>query len=310
MINIKNLPKSVKLMETAPRDGLQNEAKLVDTIDKIAFIEALVASGIKHIEITAFVRPQWIPALADHMEVALGVNKHPDVSYIVLVPNVQGYERALSTNINAISLVVSASSTHNQKNLNGDTAKVLARYQEISLRAHADKIPFRAYVSCSFGCPYEGEINKNIVVDMALRLLDMGAYEIAISDTIGRANPFTTQDLLESVLKFIPPTNIALHLHDTRGMALANILVALNLGIASFDSSAGGMGGCPYAKGASGNVASEDLVNMLESLGMVTGISLTKLCQASLMMEGFLGKKLDSKILAMARACGKDFVLP
>lgn len=304
-INNHNMPKAVQLMEVAPRDGLQNEQQVVDTDSKIRFIESLVEAGAKRIEVTAFVSPQWIPPLADHVEVASGIKRVEGVSYAALVPNVRGYERAMSTQLNEVSIVIAASSTHNQKNLNGDTAKVMERYREVAARALLDTTPFRAYVSCAFGCPYEGAVAMEHVRSLALELLDMGAYEVAISDTIGVGNPLYTSRLLEFLLTSIPQAKLALHLHDTRGLALANICAALSLGIASFDSSAGGMGGCPYAPGASGNVATEDLVYMLESMGVATGMSLEKLCQASLMMEQKLKKHLPSKLLAVARSCEK-----
>lgn len=296
-----NMPKVVRLMEVGPRDGLQNEAILVDTKSKIQFIENLVAAGHKRIEITSFVSPSWIPQLADQVEVAMGIKRDPLVSYAALVPNVRGYERAQSCNVSEVSLVVAASDTHNQKNLNGDTKKVMERYRELSERAEKDQCPFRAYISCAFGCPYEGKISEDKVISLAEELLTMGAYEIAISDTIGVASPTAVLSLLEKALKKIPTKNLGLHMHDTRGTALANIFAALTLGISSFDASAGGLGGCPYAPGAAGNVASEDLVYMLESMGIKTGVSLEKLAWASLSMEIILGKHVPSKIVATCR---------
>jgi hydroxymethylglutaryl-CoA lyase len=301
-INYSSMPASVKLMEVAPRDGLQNEKQLVDTKSKIRFIESLVDAGIKRIEVTAFVSPQWIPPLADQLEVALGVSRKPGVSYAALVPNVRGYERAMNAHIDEVSVVVAASNTHNQKNLNGDTDKVMERYREVAKRAQEDARPFRAYISCAFGCPYEGKVPVSSVLSLATELLDLGAYEVAISDTIGMASPLSTIAVLEAALKTIAREKIALHLHDTRGLALANIFSALTLGISSFDSSAGGMGGCPYAPGASGNVATEDLVYMLEAMGISTGVSLEKLSSASLAMEGVLKKHLPSKLLAVTRS--------
>lgn len=300
--SLKNLPAKVRLMEVGPRDGLQNEALMVDTQSKIKFIEDLARAGHKRIEITSFVSPSWIPQLADQVEVANGIKREPAVSYAALVPNVRGYEKAKSCNIDEISIVVAASNTHNEKNLNGDTKKVMDRYRELSERVQKDDCPFRAYVSCAFGCPYEGPIAASRVLDLAEELIDLGAYEIAISDTIGIASPIATTKLLELAMKRIAKEKIGLHMHDTRGLALANILSALSLGIASFDSSAGGLGGCPYAPGASGNVASEDLVYMLESMGIKTGIFLEKLAKASLSMEEILGKPVPSKMVAIYRS--------
>jgi hydroxymethylglutaryl-CoA lyase len=297
-----NLPKTVTVVEVGPRDGLQNEKTIVDTASKIHFIEQLANAGLKRIEITAFVSPRWIPPLADQMEVALGVKKKPGVRYAALVPNVRGYERAMSTGaIDEVSIVVAASNQHNLKNLNADTAHVMQRYHELAERAHADSCPFRAYISCSFGCPYEGPISPDTVLALAEELLDLGAYELSIGDTIGIANPLQCYELCSYLLKRIPASKIALHMHDTRGMALANIFQALRLGIATFDSSAGGLGGCPYAPGAAGNVASEDLVNMLSSIGLKTGIDLKKLCESSMWMENLLHRNMPSKMLAMCR---------
>lgn len=297
----KYLPSFVKIMEVGPRDGLQNEARIVDTINKIKFIEQLVDAGIKRIEVTAFVSPRWIPPLADQLEVALGVQKKPGVTYAALVPNVRGYDRAIAAQIDEVSFVIAASQTHNQKNLNATTPQVLDRYREVIARAHADKKPFRTYISCAFGCPYEGEANVAEVMRLSQEFLALGAYEIVISDTIGGANPLSTENLLKKLLAHVPKDKVALHFHDTRGMALANVYVALTMGIASFDASAGGMGGCPYAPGASGNVATEDLVNMLSALGIETGIDIPRLCRASLDMEDMLEKRLPSKILAVMR---------
>jgi hydroxymethylglutaryl-CoA lyase len=300
-----NLPKKVSIMEVGPRDGLQNEATLVDTHNKIQFIENLVLAGVKRIEVTAFVSPRWIPPLADQLEVALGIERNPRVKYAALVPNVKGYERARSAAIDEISVVVAASNTHNEKNLNANTKQVMERYYEVIKRAKEDDCPFRAYVSCAFGCPYEGEVSSNSVVALAEELLSLGAYEVALSDTIGNATPLSTRELLNEVLKHISEDKLALHMHDTQGLALANIFVALLMGIASFDAAAGGLGGCPYAPGASGNVATEDLVNMLERSGISTGISLDKLCDASLQMEKILHTLVPSKLVAARRSVRK-----
>lgn len=296
--SLSHLPQ-LRLMEVGPRDGLQNETTLVSTPDKIRFIENLVAAGNKRIEVTSFVSPAWIPPLADQMEVAVGIKREKGVSYAALVPNVRGYERAMSARIDEVSLVVAATNAHNEKNLNGSTEKVMERYREVAKRAREDKTPFRAYVSCTFGCPYEGEVSSKAVIDLSKELLDLGAYEIALSDTIGCASPVHTERMLTDVIAHVDKNLLALHMHDTRGMALANILVALTMGIASFDAAAGGLGGCPYAKGAAGNVASEDLVHMLETMGIKTGISLQKLCDASRTMESILHKRVPSKIVAM-----------
>jgi hydroxymethylglutaryl-CoA lyase len=300
-IYLKNLPASVKIMEVGPRDGLQNEATVVDTPSKIKFIEQLVDAGIKRVEVTSFVSPQWIPPLADQMEVACGIKRKEGVVYVALVPNVRGYERAMSAQIDEISIVVAATDSHNEKNLNGDTKKVMERYHEVAKRAKEDALPMRAYISCTFGCPYEGEVKPSAVIDLAKELLDLGAHEIALSDTIGCASPMQTELVLDAVMKEISNASLAMHMHDTRGMALANILVGLTMGVKSFDAAAGGLGGCPYAKGASGNVATEDLVYMLHAMGISTGISVDLLCRASLFMETILNKHVPSKIVATCR---------
>lgn len=300
--SLKNLPSSVRIMEVGPRDGLQNEKTIVDTARKIQFIENLVDSGIRRIEITAFVSPQWIPPLADQLEVTLGLKKKPGVSYAVLVPNVRGYERAVGTGkIDEISFVIAASTTHNLKNLNADTKTVLERYREVASRAQRDKLPFRAYLSCTFGCPYEGTVSLNAILNLVEELLSLGAYEVALSDTIGIASPLDTNNIVSQVLKVAKKEFIGLHMHDTRGMALANIWAALQLGIRSFDASAGGLGGCPYAPGASGNVATEDLVNMLHSMGIETGISIDKLVAVSLGMASLLKKAPVARMAAMCQ---------
>lgn len=296
------MAKAVRIMEVGPRDGLQNETVLVPTSDKIEFINNLVEAGVKRIEVSAFVSPQWIPPLADQLEVGMGFNKKPGVSYAALVPNVRGYERAMSTKqIDEVSIVVAASEQHNKKNLNASTKQVMDRYRELAARAYDDHCPFRAYISCVFGCPYEGGVEASKVIDLALELLDFGAYEISLGDTIGVASPLATLSMLEKMLKLIDKSKIALHMHDTRGLALANIWAALGMGIEAFDSSAGGLGGCPYAPGAAGNVATEDLVNMFDSMDISTGISVKKLGLASIRMEEILGKKVPAKMLAFYR---------
>ncbi len=292
-------------MEVGPRDGLQNEMTLVDTPTKMAFIENLVHAGIRRIEVTSFVSPRWIPPLADQMEVAKGVQRQQGVAYAGLVPNMQGYENALSCKVDEVGFVIAASESHNRKNINASTEEAFHRYEEIAARAKADGLPFRIYLSCTFGCPFEGEVPLATVVALVARLYALGPYEMSLGDTIGAANPKQTTEVVRALSNVIPLDAIALHMHDTRGCALANIYAALCLGVASFDSSAGGLGGCPYAPGASGNVATEDLVYMLHSMGIATGIDLDKLCQVSLKMEGYLRHGLPSKVLAAYRSKDK-----
>lgn len=301
--SLKNLPTKVRIMEVGPRDGLQNEKTFVDTESKIKLIESLADAGLKRIEVTAFVSPRWIPPLADQMEVARALKKKPGVLYAALVPNVQGYERAMmSGNIDEVSIVVAASMTHNKKNLNADTDAVMARYREISKQALKDKIPFRGYISCSFGCPYEGTVKPEVVLELAKAMHDLGAYEIAVGDTIGVGNPLQVVELSSLLLKDISAKNLALHMHDTQGMALANIWTALTLGISSFDSSVGGLGGCPYAPGASGNVATEDLINMLNGLKIESGILVDKLVAISRIMAKKINKALPAKLSYMPKS--------
>jgi hydroxymethylglutaryl-CoA lyase len=291
-------------MEVGPRDGLQNEKVVVETRAKIAFIEELVAAGCRRVEITAFVNPRWIPPLADHAEVARGAPRPAEggATYAALVPNIKGYEGAAQAGVDEVAVFLAATESHNRKNINCGTAEALARYAEVAARAREDGKPFRGYVSCAMGCPYEGKVPPAAVVDVAEKLLAMGAYEISIGDTIGVGNPRQTAELVRALRQSVPVDKIALHLHDTRGTALANIAAGLEEGVHAFDSSAGGLGGCPYAPGASGNVATEDLVYMLEGMGIKTGIDLEKLARASLKMEKVLGRELPSKVLAAMRS--------
>jgi hydroxymethylglutaryl-CoA lyase len=296
-----DLPDRARLMEVGPRDGLQNEATVVETSAKIAFIEGLVNAGCKRIEITAFVNPRWIPPLADQAEVAKGVARAEGGTYAALVPNMRGYENAQKGEVDEVAFVLAASTSHNQKNINATTEEALGRYVEVADRARADGVPFRGYISCAFGCPYEGDIPVKNVIEVAERLLELGAYELSIGDTIGVGNPRQCAALLKDLSGSVDLEKVALHLHDTRGTALANIVAGLEAGVRSFDSSAGGLGGCPYAPGAAGNVATEDLVYMLEGMGVATGINLDKLCEVSLKMEKLLGRPSPSKVLATRR---------
>lgn len=305
MTLFSSLPDHVRLMEVGPRDGLQNERIVVDTRAKLGFIEELARAGCRRIEATAFVNPRWIPPLADHAEVALAVSREPLrqlATYAALVPNMKGYEGARAAGIHEVALVLAASDSHNRKNINASTDEALGRYVEVTARARADGVPFRGYVSCAMGCPYEGHVPVSQVVQVATKLVELGAYEISIGDTIGVGNPKQTAELVRALRQELPLDKLALHLHDTRGTALANIAAALEEGVRSFDSAAGGLGGCPYAPGASGNVATEDLVYMLHGMGVSTGIDLEKLARVSLKLEAVLGRLLPSKVLAAMRS--------
>lgn len=300
-----SLPDRVRLTEVGPRDGLQNEKVVVDTRAKLAFLTDLVDAGHTDIEATAFVNPRWIPPLADHAEIAHATQQAPlqgRARFSVLTPNVKGYEGARAAGIDRVAIFMAATESHNKKNINASTAEAFARYAEVTDRARADGVQVRGYVSCVMGCPYEGKVAIDAVIHVARRLVDMGCYEISLGDTIGVGNPKQTVELIRAIKGAIDLDKIALHLHDTRGTALANIAVALDEGIRSFDASAGGLGGCPYAPGAAGNVATEDLVYMLDGMGIATGVDLRKLTRASLRMEQLLGRPMPSKVVNALRA--------
>ncbi len=291
------LPAEVTVYEVGPRDGLQNEARNVPTADKIRFIDALVASGIRSIEITSFVSPKWIPQLADTAEVARGVQRPAGVRMSALVPNRRGLDTALAAGMREIAVFMSASETHNKKNVNKSIEDTLAAFRDVVPVARDAGVAVRAYLSTCFGCPYEGDVDPARVVELTGRLVDLGVYQISISDTIGVANPRQVEDVLGRVLAKHPVSALAVHFHDTQGTALANCVTALQLGITTLDSAAGGLGGCPYAPGASGNLATEDLVAMLHGMGVRTGIDLDKLIEASRGASAFVGHELPSKYL-------------
>jgi hydroxymethylglutaryl-CoA lyase len=291
------LPAEVTIYEVGPRDGLQNEARNVPTADKIRFIDALVAAGIRAIEITSFVSPKWIPQLADSAEVARGVQRPSGVRMSALVPNRRGLDTALASGMKEIAVFMSVSETHNKKNVNKTVDETLAAFDEVVPAAQGAGLKVRAYLSTSFGCPYEGDVDPEEVVKLVGRLRDMGVYQVSVSDTIGVANPAQTEDVLGRVLAKHPVDSIAVHMHDTQGTALANVVVAMQMGVTTIDSAAGGLGGCPYAPGASGNLATEDVVAMLHSMGVKTGIDLDKLTEASRTASTFVGHELPSKYL-------------
>ncbi len=291
------LPAEVTIYEVGPRDGLQNEARNVPTADKIRFIDALVASGIRAIEITSFVSPKWIPQLADSAEVARGVARPPGVRMSALVPNRRGLDTAIASGMKEIAVFMSSSETHNKKNINKTIDETLAAFDDVVPAALDAGLKVRAYLSTCFGCPYEGDVDPERVVDLVGRLADMGVYQVSVSDTIGVANPAQTEDVLGRVLAKQPVERIAVHMHDTQGTALANVVVALQMGVTTVDSAAGGLGGCPYAPGASGNLATEDVVAMLHAMGVKTGIDLDKLTEASRTASTFVGHELPSKYL-------------
>jgi hydroxymethylglutaryl-CoA lyase len=292
-----NLPPCVTIYEVGPRDGLQNEARMVPTSDKIAFINALAASGLTHIEITSFVSPKWIPQLADAVDVARGVNRPDGVHYSALVPNRRGLDNALKAGMEEVAVFLSASETHNKKNVNKTIAETLEAFGDVVAPALDQGLRVRAYVSTVFGCPYEGSVDPTQVVELTKTLKDMGIYQVSLGDTIGVANPKQVEVVLERVLSAVDSDHLAVHFHDTQGTALANCVVALAMGITTIDSSVGGLGGCPYAPGAAGNLATEDLVSMLHGMGVETGIDLEKLIDCSRQAASMVGHELPSKYL-------------
>jgi len=293
---LENLPDRVSIYEVSPRDGLQNEKVTVPLGDKIRLIDALVAAGLKRIEVTSFVSPKWIPQLADADYLAAALDPVPGVTFSALCPNLVGLERAKAARVQEVAFFVSASETHNRKNVNKSVDASLAAFEGTVGPARDANIGVRGYVSTVWGCPYEGEIDVKRALVIAKRLLDMGCYQVSLGDTIGVGTPRQTKAILEMMLAEIPAEKIAMHMHDTRGTALANILVGLELGIRDFDSSVGGLGGCPYAPGAAGNCATEDLVFMLQGMGIDSGIDLERLVEAGRAAESIVGRKLPGKV--------------
>ncbi|WP_096225338.1 hydroxymethylglutaryl-CoA lyase [Geobacillus sp. FJAT-46040] len=290
-------PAKVTIKEVGPRDGLQNEASPIATADKIAWINLLSETGLSYIEVTSFVHPKWIPQLADAVEVAAGIRRKAGVTYAALVPNEKGLERALGAGVDEVGVFMSASETHNQKNINKTIAATFPVLEAVVQTAKQAGKTVRGYVSTVFGCPYEGAVAVDQVLMVADRLLAMGVDELSLGDTIGVATPKQVEEVLAIVLRRFPADRIAMHFHDTRGTALANILVSMEMGITTFDSSLGGLGGCPYAPGASGNVATDDLVYMLHGMGIETGIDVEQLTKAALFIRDKIGRPLSSRYL-------------
>jgi hydroxymethylglutaryl-CoA lyase len=298
------LPARVTIVEVGPRDGLQNEAVTVAVGDRVTFVEKLADAGLPVIEVGAFVSPRWVPQMADTSSVFAGIERRPGVRYTALVPNLEGLSAAIEAGIDEVAIFAAASETFSQRNINATIDQSLARYAEVAQRARDAGIRVRAYLSTAFGCPYEGSVPVARVVEVATRLRTVGAFEVAISDTIGVAHPRQVWDLLDALKGHLPVEQLALHFHDTRGTALANVLAGLHSGVTTFDASAGGLGGCPYAPGAAGNVATEDLVYMLDGLGIETGVRLEALLAASTFVESRLGHALPSRYAQAVRARG------
>jgi hydroxymethylglutaryl-CoA lyase len=306
----ERLPRHVTIYEVGPRDGLQNEPRMIPTADKIAFVNALARTGLPYVEITSFVNPRWIPQLADAAEVARAAERRQGVVFSALVPNRKGLDAALGAGMKEIAVFLSASETHNKKNVNKTIADTLAAFEEVIDPARAAGARVRAYVSTVYGCPYEGAVDPRRVVDLSRTLRQMGVYQISLGDTIGVANPAQVERVLELVLAELPAAEIAMHFHDTRGTALANCYVGLGLGITTIDAAVGGLGGCPYAPGAAGNLATEDVVAMLHSMGIETGVDLEALIACSQQIAALVGHDLPSKYLkahlgAAARAAAR-----
>ncbi|MGA8278713.1 MAG: hydroxymethylglutaryl-CoA lyase [Rhodanobacteraceae bacterium] len=293
---MSGLPDAVRIVEVGARDGLQNEKTQVPAPVKIELIDRLTASGLGTIEATSFVSPKWVPQLADAAEVYIGITKKPGVRYPVLVPNLAGYERARAVNVSEIALFTAASEAFNRKNINASIDESIERFVPVVERARAEGVSVRGYVSTVLGCPYQGEVPLADVVRVARRLHELGCYEISLGDTIGVGTPVKARAMLRAVAAEVSISALAIHFHDTRGQALANILACLEEGVAVVDSSVSGTGGCPYAKGASGNVASEDVVYMLEGMGIATGVDLPRLVETGLWLSGQLGHATASKV--------------
>ena len=290
------LPAKVRIVDVGPRDGLQNERGEVPTAVKLELIERLADAGLQAVEATAFVSPKWIPQMADHTEVLERIRRKPGVSYPVLTPNLRGFEAAKAAGAIEVAVFGAASETFSKKNINCSIAESLERFRSVVDAAKKSGIKVRGYISCVVACPYEGEVPAAKVAEVAGALYDMGCYEISLGDTIGAATPGKTQAMIEACLKRVPVEKLAGHYHDTYGQALANIYASMELGVATFDSSVSGLGGCPYAKGASGNVATEDVVYMLQGLGIETGIDLDKLVETGAWISTFLKREPGSKV--------------
>ncbi|MCR9203216.1 MAG: hydroxymethylglutaryl-CoA lyase [Halobacteriovoraceae bacterium] len=298
-MNVEKFPKSVRIVEVGPRDGLQNEKKVIHTADKAKFITLLKSAGHKSIEVASFVRPDRIPQMGDATEVFDSVKELDDsgCSLVCLVPNLKGLEIAKSLGVKEIAVFTASSDSFNQKNINATVSQSFERIEPVIKGALDSQMKVRGYVSTAFGCPYEGAIKADKVKEVSDRLNNLGCYEISLGDTIGSGTPLSVRKVLDEVLKDIPKDKIALHFHDTRALALSNVMAGLEYGISVFDASAGGLGGCPYAKGATGNLATEDLLYLLQSLGIETGIDLEKQAKASRFMLDLLERKTNSKFL-------------
>lgn len=295
---------SIKIVEVGPRDGLQNEKQPVSVQTRVELINQLARAGLRHIEAASFVSPKWVPQMAGAAQVMQAIEQPSGVQYSALTPNLQGFEAALAAGVREVAVFGAASEAFSQRNINCSIRESLERFRAVMQAAHSHKIPVRGYVSCVLGCPYEGEIAPAKVAEVALMLREMGCYEISLGDTIGRGTPQTTQRMLEACLRVIPAEQLAGHFHDTYAMAIANIAKSLEMGLRVFDSSVAGLGGCPYAQGASGNVATEDVVYLLHGMGFETGVDLQQLAQTGAWISEQLGRPTGSKVgRAISQSC-------
>lgn len=298
-----NLPRRVRIVEVGPRDGLQNEKQIVSTDTKVELIARLGAAGLSAIEATSFVSPKWVPQMGDNAEVMARITRLPGVDYPVLTPNLKGFEAALAAGAREVAVFGAASESFSQKNINCSIAESLDRFAPVVEAARAAGVRVRGYVSCVLGCPYEGEVAPAAVAGVAATLFEMGCYEVSLGDTIGTGTPGKTRSMLDAVARRVPIDKLAGHYHDTYGQALVNIYASLQAGVATFDASVAGLGGCPYAAGASGNVATEDVVYMLDGLGIETGVSLAALVETSAWICEHLGRSNGSKVSLARGAC-------
>jgi len=296
------LPRRAQIVEVGPRDGLQNEASIIPAADKIAFVDRLADAGHSVIEVGAFVSPRWVPQMAGTAEVFAGIARRPGVRYTAIVPNLSGLARAQRANVEEVAIFPAASETFSRRNLNQGIEETLSAARAVCDAARAANQRVRGYLSTCFGCPFEGSVPPDTVSTLTARLIDMGVYQVALSDTIGVAHPAQVHDVIAAVTRRTPIDALALHLHDTRGTALVNVYAGLESGVTTFDSAAGGLGGCPYAPGATGNLATEDLVYMLDGLGIVTGVRLGGIIEASRGIEPQVGHPLPSRVFRAAQA--------
>jgi len=294
------IPEKIQIVEVGPRDGLQNEKEWVPTETKISLIEKLADAGLTKIEATSFVSPKWVPQLKDAHEVFTGIKRIAGVSYPVLTPNMKGFERALEADAKEIAVFSAASEAFSQKNTNCSIEESINRFRPVLEEAQKNNIQVRGYISCVLGCPYQGHVPVEDVINLAAKMIEMGCFQISLGDTIGAGTPVQAKSMVQKVAEKVPLSKLALHFHDTRGQALANIYACLELGITVIDASVAGLGGCPYAKGATGNVATEDVVFMLHGMDIETGIDLNKLIETGRFISGVLGRVPQSRVSAAA----------